>query len=47
MEAGVDVTAMRLLGTIHDFVMLDALGNTQAAQCAVAAANAVLREALS
>lgn len=47
MEAGVHVTAMRLLGTIHDFVMLDALGNTPAAQCAVAAANAVLREALA
>lgn len=47
MEAGVHVTAMRLLGTIHDFVMLDALGNTPAAQCAVAAANAFLREALS
>lgn len=44
MEAGVHVTALRMLGTIHDFVMLDALGGTPAAQCAVAAANAVLRE---
>jgi acetyl esterase len=44
MDAGVDVTATRYLGTIHDFVMLDALAGTPAAKAAVAQANTKLRE---
>ena len=32
MDAGVDVTATRYLGTIHDFVMLNALAGAQASQ---------------
>lgn len=46
MDAGVDVTATRYLGTIHDFVMLDALADTPAAKAAVDQANAKLRAAL-
>jgi acetyl esterase len=39
-QAGVSVTAVRYLGTIHDFVMLDALRDTPAARSAIALANA-------
>ena len=46
ISAGVDVTAIRYLGTIHDFVMLDALGDTPAAKAAVAQANEKLHAAL-
>jgi len=46
MSAGVDVTATRYLGTIHDFVMLNALADTPAAKAAVAQANAKLHAAL-
>lgn len=35
MEAGVPVTAVRYLGTIHDFVMLNALAQTPAAKAAI------------
>jgi acetyl esterase len=34
----VDVTAMRFLGTIHDFAMLNALSKTPAARGAIALA---------
>jgi acetyl esterase/lipase len=44
-EAGVRVTAVRYQGTIHDFVMLNALAQTQAARAAVAQAVAFLRAA--
>ena len=44
MNAGVDVTATRYLGTIHDFVMLNALGDTPAAKAAVEQANDKLRK---
>ncbi|MDT0433987.1 alpha/beta hydrolase [Streptomyces sp. NPDC005840] len=44
--AGVAVTAVRYQGVIHDFVMLDALRGTHAAQAAIAQAVAVLRDAL-
>lgn len=47
MNAGVDVTAVRELGTMHDFVMLDALAETPAARSAVALANSKLRAALA
>ncbi|PRY06177.1 alpha/beta hydrolase [Paraburkholderia sp. BL25I1N1] len=47
MQAGVKVTATRYLGTIHDFVMLNALADTPAARAAIAQANDALRHALS
>jgi acetyl esterase len=46
MNAGVDVTATRYLGTVHDFAMLNALGDTPAAKAAVAQATEKLHAAL-
>ncbi len=46
-EAGVRVTAVRFQGTIHDFVMLDALAHSAAARGAIALATAWLREGFS
>jgi len=46
-EAGVRVTAVRFQGTIHDFVMLNALVHTAAARGAIALATAWLREGFS
>lgn len=43
-EAEVNVTSVRFLGTIHDFVMLNALANTAAARGAISLANNWLRE---
>ena len=43
-EAGVRVTAARFQGTIHDFVMLNALAHSAAARGAIALATAWLRE---
>lgn len=43
-EAGVQVTAVRFQGTIHDFVMLNALADTNATRGAMVLANAWLRE---
>ncbi|MGF7031011.1 acetyl esterase/lipase [Paenibacillus mucilaginosus] len=43
-EAGVRVTAARFQGTIHDFVMLNALADTAAARGAIALANAWLKD---
>ena len=43
-EAGVRVTAVRFQGTIHDFVMLNALATSAAARGAIALATAWLRE---
>lgn len=43
-EAGVRTTAARFQGTIHDFVMLNALAGTSAARGAMALATAWLRE---
>ncbi|WP_159060281.1 alpha/beta hydrolase, partial [Streptomyces griseoruber] len=45
-EAGVPVTAVRFLGIIHDFVMLDALRPTHAAEAAITLAVGTLRDAL-
>lgn len=45
-EAGVPVTAVRYQGVIHDFVMLNALRSTHAAEAAITQAQTVLREAL-
>lgn len=46
MQAGVTVTAVRFLGTTHDFVMLNALAKTPAAQGAIALASKHLHQAL-
>jgi acetyl esterase len=45
-EADVRVTCTRYLGTIHDFVTLNALADTPAARGAIAQATAALRTAL-
>lgn len=45
-EAGVPVTAVRFQGIIHDFVMLNALRETHAAQAAITLAVGTLRTAL-
>ncbi|WP_420036829.1 alpha/beta hydrolase [Streptomyces sp. cg28] len=44
--AGVQVTAVRFQGIIHDFVMLNALRETHAAEAAIALAISTLRSAL-
>ncbi|MYT74559.1 MULTISPECIES: alpha/beta hydrolase [unclassified Streptomyces] len=44
--AGVPVTAVRFQGVIHDFVMLNALRETHAAEAAIALAISTLRSAL-
>jgi acetyl esterase/lipase len=44
--AGVDVTATRYGGVIHDFMMLNALRETNGAGAAIAQASAFLRDAL-
>lgn len=46
-DAGVPVTAVRFEGMIHDFVMLNALADTQAAQGAMVLTNDILRRAFS
>ncbi|MBM7171464.1 alpha/beta hydrolase [Streptomyces sp. G44] len=45
-RAGVAVTAVRFQGVIHDFVMLDALRETHAAEAAIGLAVSTLRTAL-
>lgn len=47
MDAGVTVKAARYLGTIHDFVMLNALASTPAARSAIQLANDELRGAFT
>lgn len=47
MAAGVSVTAVRYIGTIHDFMMLNALAGTPAVRSAIRLANDTLRKALS
>jgi acetyl esterase len=46
-EAGVPVTQVRYGGTIHDFVLLNAITNTPAPRAAIAQAAAFLRRALA
>ncbi|MER6206453.1 alpha/beta hydrolase [Streptomyces sp. NPDC001642] len=46
-EAGVAVTAVRFQGIIHDFVMLNALRETHAAEAAITLAVDTLRKALA
>lgn len=45
IEAGVETTAVRLLGTVHDCVMLNALANTPAVRAAIELANFKLKQA--
>ena len=47
MEAGVPVTAMRFNGTVHDFMMLNALAGTTPSRAAVAAVGWALRDAFA
>ncbi|WP_432016580.1 alpha/beta hydrolase [Streptomyces hydrogenans] len=46
-QAGVEVTAVRVQGVIHDFVLLNALRGTQGAEVAIALAVSTLRTALA
>lgn len=46
-EAGVDVTSLRVAGMVHDFLLLDSLRDTKAANLARAVAIDFLREALA
>lgn len=46
-EAGVDVTAVRYLGTIHDFVLLNPIANTPPVRGAIEQANNFLRRTLA
>ena len=47
MQAGVDVTAVRVLATFHDFAMLNGLADTPAAKAAIQLASAQLTAALN
>lgn len=47
MEAGVDVTPIRVLGTFHDFALLNGLAETPATRLAVQVASQKLSQALS
>ena len=47
MEAGVDVTAVRVLATFHDFAMLNGLAETPAAKLAIELASEKLATALN
>ncbi len=47
MQSKVPTTAIRFLGTIHDFVMLNAIADTPAARAAIDQAVNALKEALS
>ncbi|MFE6710648.1 alpha/beta hydrolase [Streptomyces sp. NPDC057695] len=46
-SAGVPVTALRVQGVIHDFVMLNALRGTRGAELALGVATDILRKALA
>jgi len=46
-QAGVPVTAVRALGTVHDFVMLNALAETPATRGAIVQATALLQRAFA
>ncbi len=47
MEAGVPVASVRYLGTIHDFIMLNPLANTPAAEEAISQAASIINRALN
>jgi acetyl esterase len=46
MAAGVEVSAVRILGTIHDFMMLNPLSGTAPTRCAIRLVIATLKEVL-
>ncbi|MDE1992522.1 MAG: alpha/beta hydrolase [Rhizobiaceae bacterium] len=46
-QAGVRVTSLRYNGTIHDFVLLNAIAETPAVRSAIAVANATLKQAFA
>ncbi|HTZ71655.1 MAG TPA: alpha/beta hydrolase [Acetobacteraceae bacterium] len=46
-QASVRTTCTRYIGTIHDFVMLNALADTPAARAAIGQANTALRQSLA
>jgi acetyl esterase len=46
MEAGVPVASVRYLGTIHDFMMLNVLADTPAAEEAISQAASLLNKVL-
>ena len=46
IQSGVDVTAVRVLATVHDFAMWNALAGTPAARVAIQLAAQKLEEAL-
>ncbi|MGN6109644.1 MAG: alpha/beta hydrolase [Kofleriaceae bacterium] len=47
MQAGVETRALRIEGTMHDFVMLDAISDTPETRTAIELANQELRAALA
>lgn len=47
MQSGVEVTAVRVLGTFHDFAMLNGLADTPASKVAIQLASAKLTAALN
>ncbi len=47
IEAGVKTTAIRLLGTVHDCVMLNAIADTPAVRAAIELANVKLNQVLN
>jgi acetyl esterase len=47
MQSKVPTTAIRFLGTIHDFVMMNAIADTPDAREAIDQGSHALREALS
>ena len=47
IEAGVEVTSIRVLATFHDFAMLNGLAGTPASKAAIELAAVKLGEALS
>ena len=47
MQAGVPTTAIRYLGAIHDFMMLNPISDTPAARGAIDQASHTLKEVIS
>jgi acetyl esterase len=47
MQAGVSITVTRYLGTIHDFMMLNAIADTPAVRGAIDQASEMLKKKLS
>jgi acetyl esterase len=46
IDAGVQVTAMRMLGTTHDFAMLNPIASTPPTRAAITIANSYIKKAL-